>query len=181
MTNQWNLFCPLCGCPKTERAKQCKVCRTTKPLPRRKRRRRVSREKAGAIPTEVALSDGSILTTRSKLEASWLIALEPCSPCYECLQIPIPQKGRRGTFVGNYTPDLIIGDVYVELKSNAKYAKKDNRQARSLLLNPEAKFLIIGGYPQSRSLYIKMVSSEGVKEYKGMKLSDVKSFLGCGG
>lgn len=176
----WNLFCPSCGSPKIERVKKCKECRTLKPLVRKKRKR-ASVEKNSAVATKVVLSNGEMILTRSKLEASWLIALESCSPCYECLQVPIKQKGRRGTFVGTYTPDLIIGDIYLELKSDAKYAKKDSRQIRALELNSEAKFLVIGGYPQSKSLYIKMVSSEGVIEFKGMKLSDVRNFLDCGG
>lgn len=175
----WNLFCPSCGKPKAERVKKCKDCRTIKPLVR-KRRRRVSKEKSGAVASQVILSDGSIISTRSKLEAEWIVALESCSPCYECLQLPIKQKGRNGPFVGTYTPDLIIGDVYVELKSDAKYAKKDTRQVRALELNPEAKFIVIGGYPKSPSLYIKMVSSEGIKEFKKMKIRDVITFLGCG-
>lgn len=177
--NVWNLFCPSCGGPKTERMKQCKECRTFKPLIRKKRKR-VSREQSGAIATVITLSDGTVISTRSKLEAAWIQALEACSPCYECLQLPIKQKGRRGTFIGTYTPDLVVEDVYLELKSDAKYAKKDSRQVRALEMNPEAKFLIIGGYPH-QSLYIKMVSSEGVKEYKKKKLNDVKNFLGCGG
>lgn len=177
--NPWNLFCPSCGNPKTERVKQCKGCRTLKPLVRKKRKR-VSREVSGAIATEITLSDGTTILTRSKLEAAWIKALESCSPCYECLQLPIKQKGRRGPFIGTYTPDLIIGDIYLELKSDAKYAKKDSRQIRALELNLEAKFLVIGGYPHSQSLYIKMVSSEGVKEYKKMKLHDVKRLLNCG-
>lgn len=176
--NVWNLFCPSCGGPKTERTKQCKGCRTLKPLIRKKRKR-VSREVSGAVATEITLSDGTVILTRSKLEAAWIKALETCSPCYECLQLPIKQKGRRGDFIGTYTPDLIIDDVYLELKSDTKYAKKDSRQIRALELNPEAKFLVIGGYPHSASLYIKMVSSEGVMEYKKKKLSDVKGFLGC--
>jgi hypothetical protein len=126
----------------------------------------------------VILSNEEVILTRSKLEANWITALESCSPCYECLQIPIKQKGRRGPFIGNYTPDLIIGDVYLELKSSPKSAKKDSRPIRALELNPEAKFMIIGGYPH-QSLYIKVVSSEGIKEFKGMKLNDVKNFLDC--
>lgn len=145
----------------------------------RRKRKRASKEKAGAIPSTITLSNGTIIVTRSKLEAAWIIALESCSPCYECLKLPIKQKGRKGPFIGNYTPDLIIDDVYVELKSDAKYAKKDSRQVRALEVNPEAKFLVIGGYPH-QSLYIKIVSSDGVMEYKGMKLYDVKNFLGCG-
>ena len=178
--SMWNRFCPDCGGPKLERAKKCKECRKVKPFLTKKRRKRTSAEKSGAVATKVSMANGEIVSCRSKLEASWITALECCSPCYECLQIPIKQRGRRGTFIGTYTPDLIIEDVYLELKSDAKYAKKDSRQVRALELNPEAKFLIIGGYPHSKSLYIKVVSAEGVKEFKGMKLSDVQSFLGCG-
>lgn len=176
LMNTWTLFCPRCGGPKSQLAKACSDCNSI--VPRRLKRKRNSVAKTHAIPTEVTLSDGTVLTTRSKLEASWLIALESCSPCYECLEIPIPQKGRRGTFIGNYTPDLIIGDVYVELKSSAKAAKKDTRSIRALTLNPEAKFLVIGGYPRSL-LYVKMVSSEGVREFSKIKLGDVRMLLGC--
>ena len=108
--NPWNLFCPSCGGSKTARAKKCKECRTLKPLVIKKRKR-VPVEKSKAIATIVTLSNGELVSTRSKLEAAWIIALEACSPCYECLQVPIKQKGRKGFFTGSYTPDLIIGDV----------------------------------------------------------------------
>lgn len=183
----WTSFCPQCGGPKSKKAKRCKDCWKSRKVVKRKVRK-VSKEdtaKIWAIPTEVTLTDGVIILTRSKLEADWIIALDSCDLCYECLSLKVPQVNSRGKpFIGNYLPDLVLVSkkdntvTILELKSNTDEARNDTRPGRALSLNREIRFLVIGGYPD-RPFYIKMLTSQGEKEFEGVSLEQLLPLLGC--
>lgn len=184
----WTSFCPQCGGPKSKKAKRCKDCwKDRKRGKRRAKKLSVKKEdvnKVWSIPTEVTLADGVVIITRSKLEADWIIALDSCDLCYECLSLKVPQVGRKGPFIGNYLPDLVLVSkkdntvTILELKPNKEEAEDDSRPGRALSLNPEIRFLVIGGYP-NRPFYIKMLTSQGEKEFEGVTLAQLLPLLGC--
>lgn len=131
------------------------------------------------------LEDGTEL--RSRLEALWVAEFETCDSfnCIECISVPLWIDGSYGKFLSSYTPDLslTIADgttVLVELKPNHKLAMADDRPKRALELNPQYKFIIIGGYPYSkRGVTVRMLTGKKELVHKYIQVCDVLKFLDC--
>lgn len=124
---------------------------------------------------------------RSRLEALWVEQFERCDSlrCVECVFLPVFIDGPYGRFLSDYQPDLVIdlpdgSTVYVELKPNHELAMADDRQKRALDLNPEYRFVVIGGYPYSkRGVTVRMLTGLGEEVHKYIKVPQVLKFLGC--
>lgn len=176
--------CSLCEGSKSYNAKICISCRNQKKKRKKgKRREKTSRR---SIPTLVTLQDGTVIQTRSLLEASWILVLQYCPlVCYECQPVPCIQIGKFGPFKGSYLPDLLLQDTdgnefLCELKPTAAMANSDTRPERALSLNSSLRFVIIGGEPdEPGGFFVKLLSSEGVTMYENVQLEQFMLLFGC--
>lgn len=177
--------CSICGNSKSYHAKICLICYSNKKKKRKKGKRR-GKANRRSIPTLVTLENGSVIQTRSQLEASWIVELQYCAlVCYECRPVPCMQTGKFGPFLGSYLPDLLLQDVegneyLCELKPTMAMAEGDTRPERALAQNNNLKFIIIGGEPdEPGGFFVKLLSAQGVKIYENIQLEQFSVLLGC--
>lgn len=125
------------------------------------------------------------IQVKSRLEALWVEELSDCEHfvCVECEVVPVWIQGPYGKFLSNYKPDLIIenadGKIFVELKPTTDLCLEDDRQQRALELNPKMKFLVIGGYPYSKRLTVRLMTGKQEKVFKNVSICQVLQLLGC--
>jgi hypothetical protein len=142
-----------------------------------------SYDKFNIEPT--TLEDGT--EVRSRLEALWVAEFEGCNSfhCLECVEVPLWINGSYGRFLSSYTPDLVIylsdgTTSFVELKPNHKLAMADDRPKRALELNPDYKFVVIGGYPYSqRGVTVRMLTGKKEVTHRYVQVCEVLKLLEC--
>lgn len=140
-----------------------------------------------SVRTLVELN-GRTIETRSILEAKWITALTGsyCQvECYECRVLKVIQQNRTtgGLFVGTYKPDLMLLDfsgqeVLVEIKPTFEEMASDDRPTRALVIQPNLRFLVLGGYPDG-DFHVRMVSAVGERTFRNVSLPQLLELLGC--
>lgn len=146
----------------------------------------------GALPTSVLLRNDDQVLCRSITEAEWVLAIDDSCHnlwwCHECETLRLVRKEPSDSLT--YRPDIKIetGDgfprqaVYLEFKSDEEDALNDDRQERALWLNPDVRFVVIGGRPHwAEGFLVRLVASNGQQVYENVRLPDLAELLGCEG
>lgn len=138
-----------------------------------------------STPCHYETLDGRIIVTRSMLEAVWIAELEDCSfEGYEPQTLTCSKRKGNKSYTGRYTPDLLIKDdqgfIFVELKPDKEKCQDENRPSGCLKLDESLRFMVIGGYPDSRNGFtVRLITKELDKTYQNVTMEQLRELIGC--